>query len=67
MDDKIDVKGKVNQEKHIDLVIHETKSKILDTLNSSKLPVSVVRLIVNEINEAANIQYNMRINNLTKK
>ncbi|NBI08053.1 hypothetical protein [Senegalia massiliensis] len=57
-------KGK---EKHIDLVIHETKSKILDTLNNSKLPISVVRLIVNEINEAANIQYNIRINNLTKK
>lgn len=56
-----------NKEVHIDLVIYQTQQELSNLLNKSKLPLSIIRLILVEVLDSVNVQYDMRINNLTKK
>lgn len=55
-----------SKDKAIDLIVYETREKILEVLNNSRLPISVTTLIINELNQMAYKQYDITINNLTK-
>lgn len=51
-------------EKHFDLIVKHTKQSIIDTLNESKLPLSVIGLVVKDINNDIQKQCEIHVDNL---
>ena len=50
--------------KPFDLIVEECRQKIYDVLNSSTLPMSVINMIVSELQQTVSTQYAEHLKNL---